>query len=340
MQTNTRPHTSRRIKQALALQVAFFTLIIHSHFLVRSSTCTAAESGTNRRITLTTYNVENMLDVFDDPYTKDESIVVKPREAYKQIAAIIRKINPDIMAFQELENEAVLKAMTRNWLSDRGYNYIAVGKTNSNRGINLGIISKIPIHSVTSYRFKTLRLPGHDKTWRFARDLMHVQLDITKSKRLHLFSVHLKSQNTVEKSDPKGAKWRLAEASKAKQIITNILAKDSDALIALVGDINDMPKSPVLNELLAPVQMQPTLKPELVLINPHAHLLEKDRITYLKKPYRTTIDYTLISPTLRKLLVEGSPTVEKDETLLGGSDHAPVSLQFLLPIPSIQVQTK
>ena len=59
-----------------------------------------------------------------------------------------------------------------------------------------------------------------------------------------------------------------------------------------------------------------------------ADVPESNRITYLREPYRSQIDYILVSPALRERLVPGSAYVLSDDKLLAGSDHAPVSATF------------
>ena len=45
-----------------------------------------AASTQGKTLTIATYNLKNMFDVFDDPYTSDETTRVKPREDIEAIA--------------------------------------------------------------------------------------------------------------------------------------------------------------------------------------------------------------------------------------------------------------
>ena len=69
-----------------------------------------------------------------------------------------------LITFEELENEGVLHEMVREFLPDMGYEYIAVDTTNSDRGQNLGILSRKPIVSMTSHRMEELKLEGDAET--------------------------------------------------------------------------------------------------------------------------------------------------------------------------------
>ena len=79
------------------------------------------------------YNMENFFDVFDDPYTADEGTPPKMRDQIKLLAETIRKADPDVLAVVEVENEHVLRAMVREFLSDMGYQYIDVDQSNLSR---------------------------------------------------------------------------------------------------------------------------------------------------------------------------------------------------------------
>ncbi len=281
-----------------------------------------------KTLTVAAYNIENLFDVFDDPYTPDEGTRVKPRKELEQVATLIKRLDADLIGFSEIENEGVIRAFVKEFLPDAGYKYVAAAASNDGRGIRTAVASRLPIKSITSYRFLDLKLPGEETTWRFARDLMHVQIEVGQDRVLHAFVVHLKSKRG-EKENPEGAKWRLAEAVKARQIIDDISARDG-AWSLIMGDFNDTPDSPPLKALLD----RTDAKPATGLTDVHASISAETRITYLKKPYRSAIDYILVNPALGERLIKDSAKVLSDvslgadATLLAGSDHAPIVATF------------
>lgn len=282
----------------------------------------AASDPSPDRVVIGAFNAENFVDVYDDPYSKDEVVAVKPRAEIEKLAKAIRAANADALAVEEVENEGVLKAMVRELLPDMGYRYVTVNPTNSEYGTNLGIISRLPIISVTSHRWRELRLPGETRTWKFTRDLLRVRLAATPTRALDIFVVHFHSRHDVG-ADNNAERWRLAEAVAARQIVAGAIAAEPDAWVALVGDFNDTPQTPPLAQLTAPLDGAPAL-----LVDAHAGLAAESRITYLKSPYRSTIDYVLASPALAKRLVPNSARVVTEKSTLGGSDHAPVVAAF------------
>jgi endonuclease/exonuclease/phosphatase family metal-dependent hydrolase len=308
----------------LRCRVALFLLLCLAPVLHAEQ---AAPRGT---VSIAAYNIENLFDVFDDPYTADEGTRVKPRKELETAAALIRKLNADLISFEEVENEQVLKAFVTELLGDMGYKYVAAAASNDGRGIRTAIASRLPIRSITSYRYLDLKIEGEDRTWKFARDLMHVQLEITSKRTLHVFVVHLKSMRD-DGADKKSAKWRLAEAKMSRRIIDDVQAKEPGAWVVMMGDFNSTEESAPIRELLTEHPPEKDGKPGLPLIDLHSHIpREKDQnISYLKAPYRSRIDYILASEPLAKRVVKDSAKIVNDAgELLGGSDHAPVTAAF------------
>ena len=292
----------------------------------------SAEPNTIR---IGSYNVENFFDVFDDPYTNDEAVRVKNRQEIKTIAMALKKLDADVVVFQELENEHVLQAMIDEFLPTAGYRYVASQKTNAGRGINLGIISRFPIIEMRSYRTQTLTHPdAPGRTWRFARDLMRVRLDIGLDQPLDMFSIHLKS-NRSGPDDENSSLYRTAEAMRLKEIIRDEIAANPEALIVAAGDYNsnyetrpDQPRPwPAIAHLLAPEDDGSQL-----LTDVHAELSDRERVTIPGSGQYppATFDYILVSPAMAERYVKNSATVISETKLTSGSDHRPVSADFLL----------
>jgi predicted extracellular nuclease len=275
----------------------------------------------DQHLKVAAFNLENLYDVFDDPYTKDEETDVKSRAEVERIAATLRRIDADVIGIVEVENEGILRGLVNGFLGGMGYDYITVPQGNSTRGINLGVISRKPIVSITSHRFQELTLPGENNTWRFARDLLQVKVQATPQQTMDVFVVHFKSRHDSS-GDPQSRKWRLAESTRARQIIAGMLKQDAKAWVAIIGDFNDTPETDSLVNFLQPKDGS------TALVDCHAHLPADKRITYLHEPYRSTIDYILVSPALGKRVVTQTTYVLNEPDWRGGSDHAPVIATF------------
>ena len=272
----------------------------------------------------TSGNGEYLYDVFDDPYTEDEGTPVKPRWEIERVAALIRKIDADVVVITEVENEGVLRAMVHEMLPCEGYGHVAVMPTNSRRGGNLGLISRRPIVSLTSHRFVDLSAEADPAARRFARDLLRVRLRVTKDRVLDLYLAHFKSQRN-RPGDARSRRWRLAEAKETRRIIDGYRRRVEWDWTLLLGDLNDTPESPVLAAIRSPRSGEPE-----PLIDLHAHLPAEDRVTYLSRKHHDTLDYILASPALALRVIPDSARVSDAPALLSGSDHAPVVATFEL----------
>ncbi len=292
-------------------------------------------SASAQAITIGSYNVKNFFDVFDDPYTGDEGVAVKPRRDVETIAKAIQSLNADVVVFQELENEHLLQAMIDEFLPTMGYQYVAAQRTNSGRGINLGVISRYPIKELRSYRFTKLTNPAAPgREWKFARDVMRVAIDAGLDRPINVFSIHLKS-NRDGPDDPNSRLYRTAEAIALKNIIREEVQNDPEFLGVLGGDFNsnyetrpDQPRPwPAMEHLLAPEADGTQL-----LTDVHADLSDEQRVTIPgdgRYP-PATFDYILATPAMAKRYVEGSANIIRSKALTSGSDHRPVSASFRL----------
>ncbi|MEM6460209.1 MAG: endonuclease/exonuclease/phosphatase family protein [Planctomycetota bacterium] len=284
-------------------------------------------------VTIGAYNLENFFDVFDDPFTNDETADVKPRDEIEQIARAIRRLDADVVLLQELENEFALEAMINEFLPNEGYRFVAVQRTNSGRGINLGVISRLPILELRSHRFQTLTHPdAPGRTWRFARDVMRITVDIGGDRPLEVFNVHLKS-NRDGPDDPNSRLYRTAEAMRLKELIREEVAADPGFLGIAAGDFNS-------NYETRPEQPRPwpamryLLRPEpdgtQLLTDVHAQLSDRRRVTIPgggRYP-PATFDYILATPAAADAYLRRTATVIQDRRYTGGSDHYPLSATF------------
>lgn len=270
------------------------------------------------------YNVKNLFDVYDDPYTDDQNTDVKPLRDVRLLAEAIRELDADILGLCEVENEPIVQAMVDRMLTGMGYEYVAVPPTNDGRGIKLGLISRYPIERVISYRWQQIQDHPEPRSSRFARDLMHVEVDVPGDRPLHVFIVHFKSKGS-RPGDPQSTKWRTAEAVHARGIVAKLLEDDPDALIAFIGDLNSNPDDPATSSLLEPVNGKP------VLIDTLAEIPMPERITYPSTRYpNSVLDYILSSPALQDRLVPGSPYVMQPAPMTKGSDHQPIRATYNL----------
>jgi endonuclease/exonuclease/phosphatase family metal-dependent hydrolase len=303
--------TARRRSVALVLAMLLVSL--------------TAGHAVGERVTIATYNVENFFDRFDNPFTRDEQTEIKRADDIRRLAATVRAVDADVIAFQELENEQVLAAFNEQSLRGMGYRHVVCLPSNDGRGITLGVLSRLPVVSATTHRWQHIPHRGSPDTHRFARDLLQVTIDAPGERDLELFVVHFKSKGSRD-GDPQSVAWRSAEARRSRELVNRLLANQADALIAFVGDFNSEPTDPATSLFFDPDG------PGTPLIDVLGDRPDDQRYTYVFGNFPPAVfDYIAVSPALHRHLVPRSAKVMPKTAAAQGSDHLPVVATFDLP---------
>ena len=264
------------------------------------------------------YNVLNLFDDHDDPYRNDEVTPAKPRPELESLARSIRELNADVLAVEEVESRDYLDRFVNVFLADMGYEHIVLFEGNDMRGIDVGLISRVPIGAVRSHRHVTF--PGHSGgTSRFNRDVLVVTVEPPDAEPLDVWVLHLKSNSGGrEAAEP----IRLAEARELRRLLDAELAENPDARLLVMGDFNDTPESATLSTIVGAQSG--------ALWSVHADLADPKTLTYNEGEFRSMIDFILCSPAMARQYVKGSVRVPQGSIDATGSDHNPISATFRL----------
>lgn len=219
---------------------------------------------------------------------------------------------PDIVCLQEVESLQALRAFNEHHLGGH-YAYCALIDSRDLRQIDVGILSTKPIVSLKS----NVDLPDPDDPgfpWLFSRDCLEVAVELNKSgsKTLTVFINHLKSK-FVSGEAPEGEEAQSEEAAEkrkrqAKKVAR--LVKDrfqgSDygkQWFAVVGDLNDEPRSNALSSLVDNADLENVLD----------RLPAEERWTHYYKSAGqvSQFDYLLLSPALSQACAGALPTVNR-----------------------------
>lgn len=270
------------------------------------------------QLVVATFNILNLFDDVDSPYHSDESTPAKPREELELVAEMIRKLDADVIALQEVESRGYLKRFVDAFLDDMGYRHVVHYEGNDLRGIDVCLLSRIPVGTVTSHRHA--KFPGPEgRKRRLSRDLLSVTLNPPGKEPFEIWLVHLKSNSGGrEYSEP----VRLAETKYVREQLDLRFKADPNARILIMGDFNDVWESPTMKNIAGsgPTAMQLPLTETAI----------KSLITYNREPHRSMIDFILCSPTMAKQLVPGSYRTIPGAVKTSGSDHNPVTAWFEL----------
>ena len=163
-----------------------------------------------------------------------------------------------MLGLQEIENYGALRDFVKGHI---GPNYktrdgIVSVQSNDPRGIDLGLLSKLPIGRVISHRYKKSE---NNRSLVFSRDCLEIELlDSYGSVALTVYNCHLKSKYSRHRPDTQQylddqERSDIRRREQVEQTIEIVQAnRDINRdLFVILGDMNDTPESEPLEPFLA-----------------------------------------------------------------------------------------
>jgi endonuclease/exonuclease/phosphatase family metal-dependent hydrolase len=170
----------------------------------------------------------------------------------ERIVERIKRIDLDVLAVQEVEDIDTLRSFAANELAGM-YPYQVLVEGNDPRFIDLGLLSKLPVGAITSWRYAVHEEEPAQTV--FGRDLLEVEiLNQSRSRRLFtVFNNHLKSHYVPWYEDPvegaeKANTRRRQQAETVAMVVEARTRPDSSYIV--LGDMNDPPNSQYLDGLV------------------------------------------------------------------------------------------
>lgn len=271
-----------------------------------------------RSVAIATFNVARFFDTTcDSGRCGADDFEYQPSQAqydYRafQIAEGIRMLDVDVVLVQEVETldclETLAEQLGREWSA------YTLGEMGFDASLDVGVLSTWPITSVDTYRDRIPVERPDGSTTTFSREFLEVELSVDGAPVL-VFTSHFKSKN----NDDPGR--RFGEAAAARDIVLSRAAGRRDALVVFGGDLNDTPGSDPINELERFGGM----------VRVGELLGDRDgTITY--RGERQAIDHLYLATENEARVVADSVRVVRDASgNLGGSDHAALRAEFVLP---------
>ena len=212
-------------------------------------------------LTFVELNCENLFDCQHDTlkedyeFLSDGSYHWTPNKYWKKLNHIgqallscggdtIGSRLPDIIALTEVENDTVMRDLTkRSLLRNAHYDYVMTSSRDV-RGIDVALM-----YSPFSFRpmsSKSIRV-DMPKGQRPTRDILYVKGTTLKTKSMHIFVVHAPSRMSGEMNT---RPLRMLVAKKLCETIDSISQDDAKAHIVVMGDFNDYTTNAPLQYIL------------------------------------------------------------------------------------------
>lgn len=306
------------------------------------------------------YNVENLFDILDDPFTNDDEFTpagskhwteVRYRKKLSHLAEALSKAGgedlPAFIGLAEVENRTVVEELVQQpGLQDGSFRAVHRDSPDP-RGIDVAFLYRPVVFRLLDSAFFEVTFP-QDTALR-TRDILYVS-GVVGKEILHFFVCHFPSMYGGEAK----SEWkRVRAADIVRQKADSIRRADPGAKIVIMGDLNGKASTEAQKVLGVRSSEQAEIVPE-GLYNTGYYLLYKGYGSYRYRGDWQTLDHIIVSGTLlqgkrgmqaeKKMTVFSAPfLLEKDlkysgekplpsyrgPRYYGGySDHLPVYLDL------------
>jgi predicted extracellular nuclease len=333
------------------LQPASFDVETHNLPNLPAST----RSGPNGDAVITTFNVENLFDLVDEPGKDDTSSTPNPQELETKLNKLATAIQvelelPEILIVQEVENTTILQELGNRVNAAAGTAYVATSfETSDARGIEVGFLwDDNRVDLLDAYQ-----LSGPDVEAAFGPDSPSpgreplVGVFQVEGRQLTIVGNHFKSKSGDDALF--GVNWppvrvtevqRKAQARVVRSFVNSILDTNPDALVMVAGDLNDFQFSEPGEGADNPVAILEGIEGGVPMTNLVNFEKDDERYTYIFDGNSEVLDHMLVSPALYDLFAAvdmlhfdaGFPAdlSEDPATPLRTSDHDPLEGRFNL----------
>lgn len=292
-------------------------------------------------VRVATWNVENFVDSYDDPYVdveRENEPGPEVEARIERLAQAIRRMNADVVVLQEFESEAFLQRVVDSHLPESGYRFFA--STESPTWFqNVVVMSRYPLGVLHSYADVTTPIAGFtadngapEATSLINHRLWLVEVQTRPDDRLHLVGAHLKAGRS-----PRDRAWRIGQIRFLHTELARLLEDRPSGDVLVAGDLNATANSPELRLLLntperpAPDSLRRGTRAWRARFRDPLH--GTDTFTFPSEDPDRQLDYLLPNRHLLPELLDGSIRVASPLPPAGmaaTSDHLPVIATFLL----------
>jgi endonuclease/exonuclease/phosphatase family metal-dependent hydrolase len=181
---------------------------------------------------------------------KGKVVFGKSARARDALASRLAEMDLDVVCVQEVENLDALEEFARHpEVAPLGYRHVVLVEGNDTRLIDVGVLSRLPVGEVASWRFRTHREAPEERV--FSRDLLQVDI-MSKDRRRRLVTVfnnHLKSKLALGMTpEERAAETAAADERRRRQAetVAAISRAQRRGRYVVIGDMNDTPDAATL----------------------------------------------------------------------------------------------
>lgn len=275
---------------------------------------------------IATYNVENYLDA---PALGRQP---KPEESKAKVREMIRALNANVIALQEMGRPSALEEL-RLSLKSEGLEYpYSEHVPGFDTNVHVAVLSQFPLSARRSHTNENFLLGG--RRFQVSRGFAEVDIQVTTNYSFTLLTAHLKSKRVIPEADE--AEMRLAEARLLREKVDALLSADPERNVVVLGDFNDTKDSPSTRAVIGRgrlrlVDTRPAERngDNLPSTNP---AWDPRNVTwthyYGKEDSYSRIDYILLSPAMARKWVTNQTYVLTAPNWGLASDHRPLVATF------------
>lgn len=318
--------------------------LFHSLFLI---ICINTYAQTNYRFAF--YNFENLFDVVDDPETRDEEFTPEgPRhwnnyKYYRKLDQLARVVSLmgdwsalDALGFCEVEHQSCIEDLLQREPLIREKFGIVYEESDDRRGIDVGFIYNKRVFKEIYHQ--KIEVRTNDEPDFRTRDILLVQLNALESNDSIYFLINhwpSKYRGKLESEH-----LRILASKRLSESINELLEKNKNAKIIVMGDFNDTREERSIQLLEESTGLINVFSDYKASIKSHKYQAEWSLIDQIFITPRVSVEFDI-----KKFVYEAEFLLEPDEKFLGQkprrsftgmsynadgfSDHLPVFIDLV-----------
>jgi endonuclease/exonuclease/phosphatase family metal-dependent hydrolase len=244
----------------------------------------------------------------------------KPEHEKTALRRVIRLLNADVLALQEIGGELFVRELQRD-LKGEGVDYPYSAVLSAGDGARkVAVLSRHPFTKVG--RHDDLDFSYFEGREVVKRGMLEVRF-ATEAGELALFVVHFKSRWTERRDDPEAEIRRGREATAARDRVLELFPQPELGRFVVAGDFNDGPTDRVVRAFThrGDLRLSYLLPVEDSRGETWTHLYRRNHVY-------SRVDHIMVSQPLRDAVMDGKGLIYDRPGVLVASDHRPVLVEF------------